>query len=110
MSKPKKDKLGYLHETWQIKETEDVLKNAHNGDIIFYDRHTATSGEGGTFVVYNGKEWMPHYCGCKHRTLQQLVDEGFNLKYAGHRGDGNKDAWWNQGEPLNLLDLAVLNL
>ena len=109
MSKPKKDKLGYLHEDYQIKETNDILKNSRNGDVVYYDRHTNTSGEGGTFIVYNGKEWQPHYCSCKHRTLQQIVDEGFNLKYAGRRGDDNKQAWWNECDKLDLFDLAILN-
>lgn len=110
MVRPKKDKLGYIHYDYHIEETEWVLKNCRDGDVIYCNRDNGTSGDGNTFVLYKGKEWKPHYCNCKHRTLKQLIDEGYNLKYAGHRGDNNKVAWWNDCELLDLFDLAIMNL
>lgn len=115
MSKSKitKDKLGYLHTQEELAQTANVLENWKNGDIIFVNRYTNDRGDGHSVAIVDGKEWNPSYCKwydqTKARTLQQLVEQGYNLDFAGRYGDGNKCAWWNDCRDLSLIDISVLN-
>lgn len=105
MKKPK-----YEHTKEQLEDTADCLANAKERDIIGYSRWDLANlkGESGTFVLKNGKEWYFKYAKENTRTLQQFVDEGYNLEIFGRHGDGQQ-AWWNNcNGDMTLLDLMEI--
>lgn len=102
----------YEHTKEQLEQTDRCLAEVRERDIIGFDRWDKAnlSGHSGTFCLKNGKEW--HLSDMRHqtvmrekRTLQQYVDEGYNLKITGHHGDG-QEAWWNNC--CGNLDLVEL--
>lgn len=106
MKKPK-----YEHTKEQLEATADCLANAKERDIIQFHRFDKANlcGYSGTFVLKNGREWHSSLKKASEaRTLQQFVDEGYNLKIFGHHGDG-KVAWWNNcNGDMTLLDLMEI--
>lgn len=105
----------YEHTKEQIEQTARCLEEARERDIIGYDRWDKAnlSGCSGSFCLKNGKEWHLYYMHNPSKakvakTLQQYVDEGYNLKISGHHGDG-QEAWWNNccGD-LDLVELMEI--
>lgn len=106
----------YEHTAIQLEQTARCLAEARERDIISFDRWDKAnlSGHGGTFCLKDGKEWHLYYMkntskAKEAKTLQQYVDEGYNLKIFGHYGDG-QTAWWNNkgGIDLSLLELMEI--
>jgi hypothetical protein len=76
-------------------------------------------GKGYAVLVKNGREYNPwfdvpddrvfqKYCQGRAeygKTLEELINENYNLKFAGYHGDG-RDAYWNNYK-YNTLDLVV---
>lgn len=105
----------YIRTKEDIRQNNRVLRIAKSTSrvfVIFTDRKYKGGGEGGVHFVKNSRSYNPFFDIPEHRdneefgkTLEELISEGYNLKFAGYHGDG-KDAYWNNTW-WNHLDLVV---
>lgn len=116
--------IKYFRTDRDIRNNNRVLRLAKRTDrvfVIYVDRDHKNGGEGRADFVKHGRiynpafdcdyclDW-PHLCGGNRSpeygaSLQELIDQGFNLKYCGRPGDG-KEAYWNNHDN-NHIDLVV---
>jgi len=106
--------MKYIRTKENIRQSNRVLRIAKSTDRVFvirvYRDHR-NGGQSSAEFVKNGRIYNPFYDIWKNKpdeygkTLEELIDEGFNLEFAGYHGDG-KDAFWNNTE-WNHLDLVV---
>lgn len=110
-------KLKYIRTKYDIHNNNRVLKLAKSTSrvfVIYLSRNYKNGGEGSAECVKNGKIYNPFFdvYGFRNneeygKTLEELIAEGFNLKYAGYHGDG-QNAYWNNHKN-NILDLVVMS-
>jgi hypothetical protein len=110
-------KIKYIRTKHDIHNNNRVLKLAKSTSrvfVIYTDRKYKNGGSCSAEFVKNERIYNPFFDIPDHgnneeygKTLEELIAEGFNLKYAGYHGDGQdtywNNTWWNQ------LDLVVMS-
>ena len=111
------EKIKYKRTKTDIHNNKRVLnisKSTPRVFVIYLRRDYKNGGEGSAEFVKNGKIYNPFFDVFGRRsyaeygkTLEQLIEEGFNLRYAGYHGDC-KEAFWNNSDELDLIIKARL--
>lgn len=110
MSKIIKDKQGYYHTTESIKNTQIVLSQVKDGDVVRFCRETKDSGSSWASIIMSGKQWGKNRN--ESKSLLEYVNDGYDLKIIGHWQDRiEPDAFWNNivNFDYDLIDLMELN-
>ncbi|MGN0016554.1 MAG: hypothetical protein ACI37O_04365 [Candidatus Avelusimicrobium sp.] len=115
-------KRKWIHSKRQIHNTNRVLRLAKTVKRIFVvcgDRWNGEAGDGFAYFVKHGRIYNPDF-DCRYyldnwspkkfppeyeETLEELVEQGYNLSFGGYPGD-RKKAYWNNHEH-NKIDLIV---
>lgn len=107
----------YIRTKYDIHHNNKVLNIAKSTSRVFVisvDRKTNIGYEGSCEFVKNSRIYNPFFDVKDFRnyeeygkTLEELIAEGFNLKYEGYHGDG-KDAFWNNANELDLVVMSRL--
>lgn len=109
-------KVKYIRTKHDVHNNNRVLQLAKSTSRVFVisiTRNYKNGGQSSAECVKNGKIYNPFFDVWEGgheeygKTLEELIAEGFNLKYAGYHGDG-KDAYWNNTW-WNEIDLVVMS-
>jgi len=109
-----KEEIKYFRTKKDIRINNRILKLSKSTNrvfIVYLSRNYKNGGEGQAECIKKGRIYNPFFDVSEYKskeygkTLEEIIEEGFNITFAGYHGD-KKDAYWNNTS-WNELDLVV---